>query len=152
MKTHHQRRRVPYPPEDIYALVADVERYPEFLPWCNWVQIIERKTDAEGREVVVADLGARFKVVQETFRSRVVLDPAARQIDIDYIDGPFRTLENRWLFEENPDGTCTIDFDIAFEFRSRTLQMLISAVFQEAVRRMVGAFDDRAHALYGGRR
>ncbi len=152
MTTHTQRRRLPYPPDKIFDLVADVERYPEFLPWCSAVRVRERTRDDEGRDVVVADLSVRFKMFQETFKSRVISDPARRRIDIDYLDGPFRYLENRWLFEENTDGTCTVDFWIDFEFRSRALQLLISAVFSEAVRRMVSAFDTRAHQLYGAPR
>ncbi|MGF1454981.1 MAG: type II toxin-antitoxin system RatA family toxin [Alphaproteobacteria bacterium] len=148
MTVHNQRRRLPYKPDDILELVADIEKYPEFLPWCNRVIVRSRTKDDQGREIVTADLNARFKVVQESFKSRVRTDRAGRRIDIDYIDGPFKHLENRWLFEENPDGTCTVDFHIEFEFRNKALQLLISSVFGEAVRRMVGAFDARAHDLH----
>ncbi len=149
MTVHQQQRRLPYSPEQIFDLVADVERYPEFLPWCHTARIRERSTDAQGREVIIADLGVRFKLYRESFRSRVVLDQDAKRIDIDYLKGPFSHLENRWLFLENPDGSCTVDFHIDFAFSSTMLQMLISAVFSEAVRRMVSAFDARAHDLYG---
>ncbi len=148
MTVHNQRRRLPYSADAILELVADVEKYPEFLPWCSEVVVRGRKKDEAGREVIIANLSANFKMFQETFQSRVIVDRARRRIDIDYLDGPFKHLENRWLFEPNADGSCTVDFHIDFEFRSRALQMLISAVFGEAVRRMVGAFDARAKALH----
>lgn len=148
MTTHSQRKHVPHRPEAIYSLVADIERYPEFLPWCTKIRVLNRREEEDGIEIVDAEMHVRFKMFRERFKSRVKLNKAARRIDIAYIDGPFRYLENRWLFEENPDGSCTIDFYIDFEFKSRALQMLISAVFGEAVKKMVSAFDVRADQLY----
>lgn len=142
MPTHAERRFLPYRPDQLYELVADVERYPEFLPWCIAVRVRSR----EGN-ILVADLIIGFKMVREKFTSRVVLTPTSR-VDVSYTHGPLRYLNNHWIFEASPGG-CTIDFFIDFEFRSQILQKLMGALFNEAVRRMVGAFEARAHALYG---
>src|SRR5690606_27613604 len=142
MPTHAERRFLPYTPEQLFALVADVERYPEFLPWC----VASRVRSRQGN-VVVADLMIGFKMVRERFTSRVTLSPPDR-IDVAYTEGPLRHLNNHWIFEEAPGG-CVIDFFVDFEFKSVILQRLIGALFNEAVRRMVGAFESRAHALYG---
>ncbi len=149
MTVHQQTKRLPHPPEAVFDIVADIQQYPEFLPWCSAVRVRSSNADDEGREIVIADMTVRFKMFRETFTSRVILDRASRRIDIDYLDGPFSHLENRWLFLENADGSTTVDFHIDFEFRSRMLQLAISAVFHEAVRRMVAAFDARATALHG---
>ncbi|HUK06907.1 MAG TPA: type II toxin-antitoxin system RatA family toxin [Stellaceae bacterium] len=143
MPTHAERRRLPYSAEQLFDLVADVRRYPEFLPWCVGVRIRER-TD----KLLVADLLIGFKMVRERFSSRVVLD-RPRRIDVTYSEGPFRYLNNHWIFIPEPDGGCTIDFFVDFEFRSRLLQRLVEVLFNEAVKRMVSAFDARARALYG---
>jgi len=143
MPTHAERRRLPYSAEQLFDLVADVRRYPEFLPWCVGVRIRER-TD----KLLVADLLIGFKMVRERFSSRVVLD-RPRRIDVTYSEGPFRYLNNHWIFIPEPDGGCTIDFFVDFEFRSRLLQRVIEVLFNEAVRRMVSAFEARARALYG---
>ncbi len=144
MPTHDERRVVGYSPEQLYALVADVERYPEFLPWCIAARIRRRENN-----LMVADLVIGFKMVRERFTSHVKLDPAGRQIDVSYIEGPFKYLDTHWVFEDHPEG-CVIDFYVDFEFRSRLLQKMIEALFHEAVRRMVRAFEARAHDLYGG--
>ncbi len=143
MPTHDERRVVGYSPEQLYALVADVERYPEFLPWCIAARVRRRKDD-----LMVADLVIGFKMVRERFTSHVKLDPAGRQIDVSYIEGPFKYLDNHWVFEDHPEG-CVIDFYVDFEFRSRLLQRMMEALFHEAVKRMVRAFEARAHDLYG---
>lgn len=132
----------------MYALVADVERYPEFIPWCVHSRLVERRDHAAG-EVLIADVTAAFKMVRERFTSEVTLRPGDSAIDVRYVRGPFRHLKNHWVFIDQGDGTCIIDFYIEFEFRSRFLQGMISAVFHEAVRRMVHAFENRADALYG---
>lgn len=144
MPTHAEQRVLPYTPEQMYDLVADIERYPQFLPWCLAARI--RKRDGE---VVVADLVIGFKMIRERFTSRVVLD-RPRQIDVSYIEGPLRHLNNHWEFHPHPDG-CLIDFYVDFEFRSRMLQKLIGTLFNEAFRRMVAAFEARARELYGDR-
>ncbi|MFP3943155.1 MAG: type II toxin-antitoxin system RatA family toxin [Alphaproteobacteria bacterium] len=151
MTVYHQRRRVRYTPEQIFDLVADAASYPEFIPWCTKAVVRNREVLGDDRERVEADLHVKFKVYEEWFRTRATLDRAGRRIHIKYIEGPFHHLTNRWRFEENRDGSCTIDFWIDFKFRSKALQLLVGAVFGEAVRRMVAAFEARADELYGGR-
>lgn len=142
MPTHAEQRVVPYTPEQMYALVADIERYPEFLPWCIAARIRERRAD-----FVSADLVIGFKMFRERFTSNVTLSPPDR-IDVAYAEGPFRYLNNHWSFERMPGG-CRIEFFVDFEFKSRVLQKVIEVLFGEAVRRMVAAFDGRARQLYG---
>jgi coenzyme Q-binding protein COQ10 len=143
MPTHAERRRLPYTPEQLFNLVADIERYPEFLPWCLAARIRRR----EGR-TIHADLVIGFRMVRERFTSKVDLSPQ-RRIDVAYAQGPFKYLNNHWEFAPTEDGGCEIDFFVDFEFRNRVLQKLIEVLFQEAVRRMVSAFETRARALYG---
>lgn len=150
MPTHAEKRRLPHTARQMYELVADVARYPEFLPWCSAARIRDRRQVGED-EIIEADLVISFKVFRERFGSRVTLHPAACRIDVEYLDGPFKYLNNHWKFTDLPDGGCEVDFFVDFEFRSRTLQAVIGVVFNEAVRRMVRAFEDRADALYGGR-
>ena len=142
MPTHAEQRVLPYTPEQLYALVADVERYPEFLPWCLGARIRERTPD-----LIVADLIIGFRMFRERFTSRVTLAPPGR-IDTTYTEGPFRYLDNHWIFEPVPGG-CRLDFFVDFEFKSRLLQRVIEMLFGEAVRRMVAAFETRAQQLYG---
>jgi coenzyme Q-binding protein COQ10 len=142
MPTHAEQRVLPFTPEQLYALVADIERYPEFLPWCVGARIRER-----GPNLVVADLVIGFKMFRESFTSRVALDPPQR-IDVTYAEGPFRHLTNHWTFTAVPGG-CRIDFFVDFAFKSRLMQRVIEMLFGEAVRRMVGAFEKRARDLYG---
>ena len=141
MPTHAEKRRLPYRPEQMFDLVAGVERYPEFLPWCKAARITRR----EG-EVFYADLVIAFKMFRERFSSKVTLHDKD-QIDVEYINGPFRYLNNHWKFEAAPEG-CIVDFYVDFEFRSRILQNLIGLLFNEAVHRMVAAFEARARQLY----
>ena len=143
MPTPTEQRFLPYTPEQLFALVADVERYPEFLPWCVGARIRERRPD-----LIVADLVIGFRMLRERFTSRVALSPP-RRIDVTYTEGPFKYLNNYWIFDEAPGG-CRLDFFVDFEFRSRILQKIIEMLFHEAVRRMVGAFEGRARQLYGG--
>jgi coenzyme Q-binding protein COQ10 len=142
MPTHAEKRVLPYTPEQLFALVADIERYPEFLPWCLAARIKERRAD-----FVVADMIIGFRMFRERFTSRVALDPP-RRIDVTYAEGPFRRLNNHWVFEQAPGG-CRIDFYVDFEFKSRLMQRLIEVLFSEAVRHMVGAFEKRARDLLG---
>jgi coenzyme Q-binding protein COQ10 len=144
MPTHAEKRVLPYRPDQLFDLVADIERYPEFLPWCVGVRIRERQGDT-----VVADLIIGFKMIRERFTSRVKLDRPGLRIHVAYAEGPFRYLNNHWLFEPMPNGHCRIDFYVDFEFRSQVLQRIIGALFNEAVRRMVSAFENRAKKLYG---
>jgi coenzyme Q-binding protein COQ10 len=143
MPTHKERRVLPYSPAQLYELVVDIERYPEFLPWCLGARVRTREDD-----LIVADLIIGFRMFRERFTSRVRPDPAAQRIDVTYAEGPFRYLENHWRFLDHPQG-CEIDFYVDFEFRSKLLQKVIETLFHEAVRRMVAAFETRARALYG---
>ena len=143
MKTHTETRKLPYTAEQMFNLVADVGRYPEFLPWCVGARIKEQKPD-----MLLADLMIGFKMVREKFSSKVWLNRAERRIDVEYINGPFRQLKNHWTFSDEPGGGCRIDFFLEFEFSSVMLQKLIGVLFHEAVRRMVAAFEARAKQLY----
>ena len=140
---HAERKVVAFAPRQIFDLVADVPRYPEFLPWCIGARVRERRGN-----VITADLLIGFKMVRERFTSRVALDRPQR-IDVSYAEGPFRYLNNHWEFIAQPGGQCLIDFYVDFEFRSRVLQKIIGMLFHEAVKRMVGAFEARARQLYG---
>jgi coenzyme Q-binding protein COQ10 len=142
MPTHAEERVLPYTPEQLFDLVAGVERYPEFLPWCLGARIQERQPN-----LIVADLIIGFRMFRERFTSRVSLD-RPRRIDVAYTEGPFRYLNNHWTFTRVAEG-CRIGFFVDFEFRSRLLQRVIEVLFSEAVRRMVGAFEKRARDLYG---
>ena len=144
MPTHAEKRVLTYRPDQLFDLVADIERYPEFLPWCVGARIRNREDN-----VIVADLVIGFKMIRERFTSRVRLDRPGLRIDVAYTDGPFRYLDKHWLFEPLPEGRCRIDFYVDFEFRSLVLQKIIGVLFNEAVRRMVAAFESRAKQLYG---
>lgn len=143
MHRHEERRHLHHRPEQLFDLVADVERYPEFLPWCTGVRIRQRSDT-----VLVADLVIGFKGITERFTSRVHLNRDTCEIAVSYEKGPFKYLKNHWKFESDPDG-CVVDFFVEFEFRSRILDKLIGVVFTEAVRKMVSAFEGRADQLYG---
>ena len=142
MPTHAEKRILPYSAAQLFDMVADVERYPEFLPWCLASRITRRQ-----EAVITADLVIGFRMVREHFTSRVTLDRPNR-IDVEYTHGPLSHLNNHWVFHPHDQG-CLIDFYVDFEFRSRVLQKLIGALFNEAVKRMVGAFEARAADLYG---
>lgn len=144
MTTHAEKRNLPYTPEQLYTLVADVARYPEFLPWC----LSSRITRREGENVFYADLVIGYKMVREKFGSRVTLD-APNLVHVEYLSGPMKYLSNHWKFIREDDGSCTIDFFVDFEFKNRFLQNLIGVFFNEVVRRMVSAFEERAEQLYG---
>ncbi|MEM1266238.1 MAG: type II toxin-antitoxin system RatA family toxin [Pseudomonadota bacterium] len=147
MPTHSEKRFLPYAPDEMFDLVADIESYPEFLPWCAASRVRDRRARGE-TEIVDADLVISFKVFREKFGSRVKLDPGARLIVVEYLDGPFRYLNNNWSFRSVNGGT-EVEFFVDFEFRSRALQAVIGVVFYEAMRRVVRAFEARAAALYG---
>ena len=142
MPTHAEKQIVPYRPDQLFDLVADVGKYPQFLPWC----VAARVRSHTGREEV-ADLTIGFGPFRETFTSIVTLDRPHR-VKVRYERGPFRYLNNQWEFHPHPDG-CEVAFFVDFEFRSRLLQAAIGVVFNEAVRRMVGAFQKRAREVYG---
>ena len=147
MARHSETRILPYRPEQMYDLVADVDSYPQFLPWCAAARVTE--TDDQGdHSVLDADLVISFKVFREKFASRVTLWPDRRQIDTEYLDGPFKYLKSQWTFAPQGDG-CKVDFWVEFEFRNRILGAAIGLVFNEAMSRIVRAFETRARQLYG---
>ena len=143
MPTHAEKRVLPYSPRQLYDLVVDIERYPEVLPWCLAARIRRRQGN-----VIHADMVIGYRMIRERFTSRVELDDANMRIDVSYMHGPFKYLNNHWIFYEHPEG-CLLDFYVDFEFRSRLLQRMIQTLFNEAVRRMVSAFEARARELYG---
>lgn len=144
MPAHRETRILPYTPEQVFALVADVEKYPEFLPWCVACRIKARESQA----CFTADLAVGFKMVREKFTSRVTLNPP-QSIKVEYLDGPFEHLTNIWTFKPAHGGKATeVEFFLDFEFRSRLLRNLIGLLFEEAVRRMVAAFEKRAAEIY----
>ena len=142
-----EKRFLPYTAQQMYELVADIESYPEFLPWTAAARIRSRK-DMGDHEIVEADLVISFKVFRERFGSRVVLWPQRLRIETDYLDGPFRYLHSHWAFADC-DGGCEVDFAVDFEFRNAILQKVIGVVFNEAMNRIVRAFEERAADLYG---
>jgi len=142
---HTETRRLPYAADTLFDLVADIEKYPEFLPWCVGARIRSR-TETE----IVADLIIGFRSFRERFTSRVRLDRPGR-IDVAFADGPFRYLDSYWIFRPTGPAMTEIDFHVDFEFRNRILGKLIGLLFDEAVRRMVAAFEGRARVLYAQR-
>jgi coenzyme Q-binding protein COQ10 len=141
-------RAVRHSAAHMFDLVADVERYPEFVPLCRALKVRQRISEPEGVEIVVADMTVAYKLVRETFTSRVTLDRPNLQILVEYLQGPFRNLENRWTFHPTGEHTCEVEFFISYEFRSRTLGLLMGAMFDAAFRRFAAAFERRADVVY----
>jgi len=135
----------------MFDLVADVERYPEFVPLCKSLKTRQRKVNADGTETVLADMTVSFKLVKETFTTRVTLDRANLKILVEYLRGPFSSLENRWTFEPKSDTACDVGFFIAYEFKSRVLATLMGSMFDAAFARFSAAFEKRADKIYGKR-
>ena len=150
MPSHSETRHLPYTADQMYALVADVARYPEFLPWTAAARVRSVTPQEDGSKVMEADLVISFKVFRERFSSRVVLRPDARRIETEYLDGPFHHMRSNWQFRER-NGGCEVGFDVDFAFRNRILQKAADVFFLEAMRRIVGAFERRAQALYGSK-
>jgi coenzyme Q-binding protein COQ10 len=153
------RRRVKHAAAKMFDLVADIERYPEFVPLCRAMRVIRRAQLAD-RAVIVAEMTVAYKLIRESFTSRVTLDEVKQTILVEYLDGPFSRMENRWTFRPVEDGTgdeagaaraaaCEVGFFISYEFRSRTLGLLMGAVFDTAFRRFASAFEKRADAVFG---
>ncbi|MCJ8139698.1 type II toxin-antitoxin system RatA family toxin [Falsirhodobacter halotolerans] len=149
MPTHQETRHLPYTAQQMYDLVADVGSYPQFLPWNSAARIRSRRPIEGGGEVMEADLVISFKVFRERFGSRVTLWPEAKKIDTEYLDGPFKYMKSTWAFRDRPEGGCEVDFFVDFEFKNAILQGIIGVVFNEAMQRIVRAFERRADALYG---
>ena len=150
MPTHSERRFLPYSSDEMYALVADVGSYPKFLPWNSAARIRSRTARDDGSEVMEADLVISFKVFRERFGSRVTLWPAQKKIETEYLDGPFKYMKSHWVFHEAAGG-CEVEFFVDFEFRNAILQGIIGVVFNDAMQRVVRAFERRAVELYGRR-
>lgn len=143
------KRRVRYAAADMFALVADVEKYPEFVPLCQSLRVRSRADKGEGIEVLTASMTVAYKLIQQTFTSRVTLERPNLKILVEYLDGPFSRLQNRWSFKPTGDETCEVEFFIDYEFRSRTFGMLMGAVFDTVFRKMAAAFEQRADKVYG---
>jgi coenzyme Q-binding protein COQ10 len=132
----------------MFALVADVERYPEFVPLCEQLRVLKRAAQGD-QEIVTATMTVAYKVLRESFTSRILLDRPRREIRVTYLDGPFRYLENVWTFRPSGENACEIGFSIAYEFRSRILAALMGAAFDRAFRKFASAFEERADQIYG---
>lgn len=143
------KRRVRHSAEKMFGLVADTENYPKFVPLCEALRVKSRTDKGEGITVLVADMTVAYKFAHYTFTSRVTLDRPNLKIMVEYIDGPFRRLQNRWAFRAVDEGACDVEFFIDYEFRSRTLGMLMGTVFDSVFRRMASAFEERANRIYG---
>ncbi|MEX0956359.1 MAG: type II toxin-antitoxin system RatA family toxin [Rhizobiaceae bacterium] len=148
MPKYNTVRRVRHAPAEMFALVADVERYPEFLPMCEDLTVRSRR-QGDGVTVLTADMTVGYKALRETFASQVTLRPAENRIDVKYLDGPFRYLENRWDFVETEEGGAEIRFFIDYEFKSRILGAVMGSMFDRAFRMFAEAFEKRADHIYG---
>ena len=144
---HHVTRTLPYSPDQLFALVGDVDAYPQFVPWIVGMRTWNSRTDSQGLSWTDAEAQVGFSFLNERFSTRVRRDPAARQIDVGLISGPFKSLRNQWKFEPEGEGT-RVEFDIDFEFKSRMLTALLTSNFSAAVDKLMACFEARARALY----
>lgn len=149
MPQFETRHRVKHASADMFALVADVENYPKFVPLCEALKVRGRQDRPDGTSILVADMTVAYKVFRETFTSRVTLVPAEDKILVEYLDGPFRQMENRWTFRPIGERECEVGFFIDYEFKSRTLGALMGAVFDRAFHKFASAFEARADQVYG---
>jgi coenzyme Q-binding protein COQ10 len=149
MPRFSSKRRVHHTASQMFDLVADVESYPEFVPLCHSLKIRQHTTRADGTEVVVADMTVSFKLIRESFTSKVTLDRPNLKITVEYLRGPFSNLENRWTFEAKSETDCDVGFFLSYEFKSRMLAMLMGSMFDAAFARFAHAFEKRADAIYG---
>lgn len=148
MPSFEKRHKVRHSAEDMFDLVADVERYPEFVPLCEGLRVKSRR-ERGGQIMLIADMSVGYKAIRETFTSQVMLDRSNRMINVRYLDGPFKYLENRWCFEPETKTACTVVFFIEYEFKSRMLGVLMGSMFDTAFKRFTKAFEERADAIYG---
>jgi coenzyme Q-binding protein COQ10 len=152
MPSFRTSRRVRHTAENMFDLVADVETYPQFLPLCQSLAVRSRDVDPAGNGTIVADMQVGYKAVRESFMSRVTLHRPDLAIDVEYVEGPFRSLQNRWTFEPDPhrpESGCVVTFFITYEFRSRMLSLLMGSMFDQAFRKFAEAFERRADKVYG---
>ncbi len=152
MPRFSSQRRVNHSAHEMFDLVADVERYPEFVPLCQSLKVRQRTKRPDGTEVIVADMTVSFKLVRESFTSQVTLDRTNLKILVEYLRGPFSNLENRWTFEPKGDDVCDVGFFLSYEFKSRMLAILMGSMFDTAFARFAAAFERRADAIYGRRK
>ena len=143
------KRTVRHAAAEMFDLVADVERYPAFVPLCRALKVRKRLPQPDGVEVLVADMTVAYKLVRESFTSRVTLDRPHLQILVEYLEGPFSRMENRWTFSPTGEGACEVTFFISYEFKSRVLGLLMGSMFDLAFRRFAAAFERRADEVYG---
>jgi coenzyme Q-binding protein COQ10 len=146
------KRRVPHSAQNMFDLVADVKSYPAFVPMCSAMHVRSRTDKGEGVTIIVAAMTVAYKMIRQTFTSRATLDKPNLKILVEYLDGPFRHMQNRWAFLATSENTCEVEFFIEYEFRSRTLAMMMGALFDTVFRRMAGAFEKRADEVYGRKR
>ncbi|WP_414462739.1 type II toxin-antitoxin system RatA family toxin [Hyphomicrobium sp. DY-1] len=147
MPSFSSQRHVRFSAAQMYALVADIEKYPEFLPLCTGLTVLSRLPQGEGEELT-ARMSVGYKSIAENFTTRVVTNPAELRIDVSYLDGPFKHLDNRWRFMDDATGSA-VDFFIDYEFRSKLLGVLMGSMFDQAFRRFTQAFEERAAKIYG---
>ncbi|MFT7189639.1 MAG: coenzyme Q-binding protein COQ10 [Sulfitobacter sp.] len=150
MPRHAETRQMPYQARQMYDLVGDVASYPQFLPWCAAARVTSVQP-CEGGHEVTADLVVSFKVFREKFASKVGLQDDLMTIETEYLDGPFKYMQSTWSFVDREGGGCNVSFFVDFEFKNRVLQGIIGVVFNEAMHRIVRAFEVRAEALYGAK-
>jgi coenzyme Q-binding protein COQ10 len=143
------KRRVRHAASDMFDLVADVEKYPQFVPLCSALRVKNRAAKGDGVTVMVADMTVAYKVIHQTFTSRITLDRPGLKIVVEYLDGPFSRMQNRWMFISTSENSCEVEFYIDYEFKSRTLAMLMGAVFDTTFRKFAVAFEKRADEIYG---
>jgi coenzyme Q-binding protein COQ10 len=142
------KRRVRHTAANMFDLVADVDRYPEFVPFCRAMRVRKRSQDARGRDTIVCEMTIAYKLIRETFTTRVTLDREALQIMVDYLSGPFNRLENRWSFRPVAERACDVEFYLQYEFQSRALALVMGAMFEAVFRRFADAFERRADQIY----
>ena len=149
MPQFSSKRRVQHSAPQMFDLVADVERYPEFVPLCQQLKVRQRTPRPDGTEIVICEMTVSFKLVREVFTTKVTMDRANMKIHVEYLKGPFSNLENRWSFESKSDTACDVGFFLAYEFKSRMLAMLMGTMFDTAFQRFAAAFEKRADVVYG---
>jgi coenzyme Q-binding protein COQ10 len=145
------KRRVQHAADDMFDLVADMEKYPDFVPLCSALKVRSRAPKDNDVNVVVADMTVAYKMIRQTFTSRVTLDKPELKILVEYLDGPFKRMQNHWMFHPVGERACDVEFFIDYEFKSRTLALLMGAMFDAAFRRFAGAFEQRADEVYSRR-
>ena len=148
MPSFSDTRRVDHSAEAMYKLIADVEQYPQFLPLCDGL-IVKSREQRRGKEIIIADMTVAYKIVKETYSSRVVLDQQKKRVFVESITGPFHHLDNRWTIKEISANSCDVDFYIDYEFKSRPLQLLMGSMFDYAFHKFSDAFVARADEVYG---